>query len=166
LKVRELHNQVQAIHDYYELQLKMYREILKITEKITQSLNKDQSDKILDLLHERQQIIEKIIITNNNIKLHKQKVIDILHLKEFSITRVEQLVHNQSSSRIAKILDELNNILTTINQLDVQNQQELSRILNSIRSEFNKIHDGKNARQAYLDVSEQFPEPRFFDKKE
>ncbi|MDA8233940.1 MAG: flagellar export chaperone FlgN [Clostridia bacterium] len=165
MKVKELNNHLSDLTQGFELQLAMYRELLLLTENQEQALNEDQIDKLLELLQSRQEIIDKIDALNKKIDSVKLIITEILHKKEFSLNRINELVHTHSSFYLAKTFAEISNLLTTINQLDNSNQEKLAEKLQDVKVQYNKIQEGKYARQAYLDIPEQYPEPRFFDKK-
>lgn len=167
MKVKNLNSHFEHIVNGFKQQHKCYQQLLGLARQ--QETMISESDPDLDMVQEifrqKSEVINNIKELENNISQHKEAVMNLLHLKEFKIDKVQDLIH----ANLRKELDEqrtaIQQTIQAIIETDRKNEEALKNLKQDVAKELRSIQQYYDIQQTYFDRPEKFPEPRFFDKK-
>ncbi|MHB8172074.1 MAG: flagellar export chaperone FlgN [Thermincolia bacterium] len=165
MKVKILDNYVEILAEGLSAQLNRYKEFNLLTGEQEKAFEADDIDTVEDLLKRRQILMDEIDGLDKELEKIKGDICQILNLEEFSMNKLDELIDTPNSKKASGTIAEISAVLVEIHHVDTRNQRKLNEKFQDIKGELKKLHEGKHARQAYLDIPEQFPESRFFNQK-
>jgi hypothetical protein len=116
-------------------------------------------------MSDRGRIIKDITKLEEDIRPHKESVMNILHLKEFNLDKVQDLINADLRKDFFEQKRVMEKIIKEIIEIDHNNQTTMENIMQDVSAELKKIKQHHQIQQTYLDRPEKFPEPRFLDSK-
>ncbi|MHB9094789.1 MAG: flagellar export chaperone FlgN [Eubacteriales bacterium] len=165
MKVKNLNNHIEHIVEGYKQQLQYYEKFLILAKK-QQSITAIGDIQVLqEVLQKRSETIDSIIEIDKSVSLHKEAAMNILHLKEFQLDKVVDLIHPDLRKELETQTEAIRQVINGIFDVDRKNAELLKNEMSKAANERNKIQQHFEMQQAYLDRPEKFPEPRFVDKK-
>jgi len=154
-----LHSMAEA----YQRQLVKYKAMLKLAEKQRKCVEKEEIDKLEEVIGARQYIIKELDEMNSNLKPLRDDIMMILGLKEFSSSAILKAVPTKAAQELADTLSELGEILYSLKEMDVLNEQMLRNKLAQVKTELEGVNNKKQAEKAYNSIVNKQPS-NFFDK--
>ena len=170
MKVKNLNNHIRHIVTGFEQQALLYTKLLKFSRELERQLadgtGEGFPENISSIIKQRSGIINDIIKIDEDIEPHKKAVMSILHLKEFNLNRVQDLIFPELRKSFFEQKQIIEKIIKQLIEIDQRNEAALKDNMQGLAMELKKIKQHHQIKQTYLDSPEKFPEPRFLDKKE
>ncbi len=164
MKVKNLNSHIEHIVNGYKQQNLLYQKLLHETKSLAEHISNVDTVAIIDTVAAREQLILSIKELDENINGHRQAVMELVHLKDFNLDRVGELVHPALRQEYDEQCGQIKALLSELVQLDKLNQERLQANIKDAKSEFRKINQHHEIQQVYLDRPERYPEARFLDK--
>lgn len=169
MKVKNLNSHIEHIINGYKQQYRRYEQLLALSQQLlnrpADSNSADYIESFEQNLRKRSEIIDNIKEIENNISMHKEAVMDLLHLKEFNLEKVQDLVYPNLREELEEQRRSIEQAIKEIIDTDRKNEEALKTQMMNVTSELRSIQQHYELQQTYLDRPEKFPEPRFIDKK-
>lgn len=165
LKVKNLNNHIEHIVNGYKQQYLCYQQLLQLSQRHTSLTSENNIDEILEILRQKEEVINSIKELDQNISLHKKVIMDLLHLNEFHLDKVQDLIYINLRNELNEQRAAIEHIITTILETDQKNEEDLRNLKRDVAKELKSIQQHHELQQTYFDLPEKFPEPLFFDKK-
>ena len=167
MKVKNLNSHIEHIVTGYNQQFGLYQQLLELArQQETAALSGEPDpDRVLEGFQQRGEVIQSIIEIDRNILQHKEAVMNLLHLKEFNLEKVKDLVHINLRDEMDEQLKAIERVIRGIIETDRKNVMVLENLKQDVAKELRSIQQYHDVQQTYCDRPEKFPEPRFFDKK-
>ncbi|WP_418791002.1 hypothetical protein [Phosphitispora sp. TUW77] len=186
MKVKILNNHIQHIVTGFKQQCHFYVKLLQMSQKLGKIVSevsaKDDDDdgavtgdityklnilpeQINEIMSERALIINNIARLEEDIRPHKEAVMNICHLKEFSLDRVQDLINADLRKEFFEQIKLIQKIIKEIIEIDHVNEMALQKNMHNLAAELKKIKQHHQIQKTYLDRPEKFPESRFIDSK-
>ncbi len=165
MKVKNLNSEIEQIVRGYKQQYQYYQDLLQLSRQLEALISADDVEDVQQLLLKRNEIIERIKVVEDNLSIHREAVMALLHLKEFNLEKVQDLIHADLRKELTEQREAIEQLIKAIIRLDSKNEEALKNHLQDVAGELKNIHQYYEIRKAYIDRPEKFPEPRFIDKK-
>ncbi|KNZ70116.1 hypothetical protein Tfer_1257 [Thermincola ferriacetica] len=165
MKVKNLNSHIEHIINGYQQQSVFYEQLRNLSRQLRELIETDNWQEIDKALDARADIIKNINEINSDMEPHKKEVVELLHLKEFNLAKVQDLIYPQLRRKLEEETQKIKDLLKEIVTWDRQNMKIMEEHKISISQELKQIKQYREFQQAYLDRPEMFPEPVFFDKK-
>ncbi len=169
MKVKELNSHIIQIVDGYKQQHRCYQQLQQLSGQLFGKLEAlvaaDDAGAIQQVLLERGELIDAIERINKNVSAHQEEVVNLLHLKEFNLEKVQDLIHPTLRKELREQQEAIEQVIKAIIDLDSGIGEILKKQKQNVTGELKKIQQCFELRRAYLDRPAKFPEPRFIDKK-
>ncbi|ADG83610.1 flagellar protein FliT [Thermincola potens] len=165
MKVKNLNSHIEHIINGYQQQSVFYEQLRNLSRQLRELIETDNWQEIGRALDARADIIKNINEINSDMEPHKKAVMELLHLKEFNLAKVQDLIYPQFRRKLEEGTQKIKDLLKEIVTWDRQNMKIMEEHKISISQELKQIKQYREFQQAYLDRPEMFPEPVFFDKK-
>ena len=169
MKVKNLNSHIEHIINGNKQQNQCYQQLLELSQQILHQLEDSISanyiESIEQVLHKRGEIVNSIKEIERNITTHKEAIMGLLHLKEFNLERVEDLINPNLIKELHEQKEATMRIIKTIIDSDSKNAEVLKNQRQNVADELRSIQQHFEIQQVYLDRPERFPESRFIDKK-
>ncbi len=180
MKVKNLNNHIQHIVTGYKQQATLYVKLLQMAQRLetiltAESAMTDEGDTaggsenlsghLQQIMSDRSRTIDDIIRLDEDIRPHREAVMNILHLKEFDLSRVQDLIHADLRKDFFEQQKLLEKLIIEIMETDRKNETVLNNRMQDVAAELKKIKQHHRIQQTYLDRPEKYPEPRFIDSK-
>lgn len=176
MKVKNLNNHVEHIISGYKQQYLLYQQLVQISRQFSQQLTLQVGTPVADgdglreeliqqIMQKRTELVENIKELDSNISLHKEAIINLLHLKEFNLGNVQELIHANLRQELHEQVVNLGQVIRSVMETDNKSRETIKVLQQNISKKLKNINRHFELQQAYLDRPEMFPEPRFLDKK-
>lgn len=135
----------------YEEQLPQYEKMYSLAleqEKCLQGEEVD-TDRLLDLINQRQELIDTLEKLNQGIVPLKEEVRKALGVDEFTIRNVKKHFDGAGLQDLDRILEKISGILERIKRLDQNNEELLRHWLGNTADRLADLQKAKKAHQAY-----------------
>ena len=180
MKVKNLNNHIQHIVTGLKQQGQLYVKLLQMSQKLGKTLAEDSAKSadgdiadtsetlsvhITEIMSDRRLIIKDIAKLEEDIRPHKEAVMNILHLKEFNLDKVQDLINTDLRKEFFEQKRVIEKMIKEIIEIDHNNQATMENRMQDVAAELKKIKQHHQIQKTYLDRPEKFPEPRFLDSK-
>jgi len=165
MKVKNLNSYIEHIVSGYKQQYQCYRQLLELSQQLTDLVSENALDMVQEVLLKQEDVIKNIKELDQNISQHKEAVMNLLHLKEYKLDKVQDLIHVNLRKELDGQRAAIEQIIKVIIETDRKNEEVLKNLKHDVVKELKSIKQHYNLQQTYFDRPEKFPEPRFFDKK-
>lgn len=135
----------------YEEQLPLYEKMYHLAKAQAQCLGMEEvdTDRLTELINERQDLIETLERGNLKINKLKEEVCSALELDSFSISGLKMHLGGTGVERLEIVLADLARILEEIKKLDGSNEDNLRKKIKGIMDRLSHVHNAKKAHNAY-----------------
>lgn len=164
MKVKNLNSHIEHIISGYKQQYPYYKQLLQLSLKMQTIVFDTNIEEIEQIFTARIEVINNIEEIEKNIVSHKEAVMNLLHLKEFNLEKVLDLIYADLKKELYEQKEVLEQLINAIIESDRKNEEVLNNQLKDNVSEQIRIKQHFGIQQVYLDRPEKYPEPRFFDK--
>lgn len=165
MKVKNLNSHIEHIVTGYKHQYQRYTELLKLSQQLEDMIKAKDISGVETAVAKKGEIIQNIKEIEGTVMAHKEDVMSLLHLKEFNLAKVSELIRANLLADLEKETMLIQQVIQEIVALDRRNEEGIRSLMQSLGKELKSIHQHFGIQQAYLDRPEIFPEPRFFDKR-
>lgn len=165
MKVKNLNSHIEHIVNGYKQQQQFYRQLLELSQLLADRITENALDRVQEVLLKKDDLIKNIQEIDQNISQHKEAVMNLLHLKEFIVDKVQDLIHVNLRKELDEQRTAIQQTIQTIIETDRKNEEALENLKQDMARELRGIQQHYDIQQIYLDRPEKHPEPRFFDKK-
>lgn len=165
MKVKNLNSHIEHIVNGYRQQYHFYQQLLQLAGRQSLLVSENDIEEIQEVLCQKGEVINSIREIENNISQHKEAVKNLLHIKEFKLDKVQELIQINLRNELNALREAHEKIINQIIETDRKNEETLKNCTQDVVKELKSIQQHYDIQQAYFDRPEKFPEPRFFDKK-
>jgi len=134
LKIKKLNEHIKHIVNGYQQQSRLYIKILQISKQLTEVLENKSIEDVNAILAEKGQAADVIRKVDNDIQPHQEAVKEILHLRQFGIEKVQDLIHPDLRKEFNEQKALIENTMKEIIALDRKNEVALMRVLSQKNS--------------------------------
>jgi len=129
MKVKNLNTHIEQIINGYKQQYQCYQQLLELSQQLSNQLEDSISanyiESIEQVLHQRGEIVDSIKEIEGNIATHKEAVMGLLHLREFNLEKVENLIHTDLRKELQEQEEAARQIIKAIIDSDSKNAEAL-----------------------------------------
>jgi len=138
----------------YEEQTTIYEKLYELTEKQCQCLRSSDVDTggLLELIGQRQELIEALEEANAEIASLKAEVCEALDLKKFNLERIKAKVPGPGAESLEEAFFSLSCLLAKIKEQDTANVQALRGHIRGTSEQMARLQKTKKAQRSYLPV--------------
>lgn len=135
----------------YERMLPYYEQMYSLALEQEKTLQQEMTDteRLIELIEQRQDLINSIEEINRGISLHKNEVCKVLGIEEFRISVIKENVTGSGVQEFEQSLLKITQLLQKIKDLDQKNEETLRQRINETKEKLKQIHNSKKANQAY-----------------
>lgn len=131
MKVKNLNTHIEQIINGYKQQYQCYQQLLELSQQLSNQLEDSISanyiESIEQVLHKRGEIADSIKETEGNITTYKEAVMELLHLKEFNLEQVQDLIHANLRKELQEQEEIARQIIKAIIDSDSKNAQFIDK---------------------------------------
>ena len=151
MKKNVLNLVVRRLAESYEQQRPYYGKMYDLAVRQGRCLHAEEvdTDLLLDLISQRQELIKSLEEINQAIDGLKQEIGQVLGIDEFTVAQLREWVEEPCLDNLVKVLEELSQSLLKIKELDQKNEEVLRKHIQETSANIKRIGQNKEARKAY-----------------
>lgn len=151
MKENVLNLVLRRLAESYAQQLPYYGKMYELAVRQGRCLHAEEvdTDLLVDLINQRQDLIKILEDTNPAISMLKEEICQVLGLEEFTVAQLQGRIEQSCLDNLFKALEELSRLLLKIKELDQNNEGALRRHIQETSDNIKRIGKNKTARKAY-----------------
>jgi len=135
----------------YEEQIPCYEQMYDLALQQEETLREEEvnTDRLMELINRRQEIIDNLEELNGDISRLKAEVCTSLGIDQFIISKIRERITGPGVEDLAEVVNRLAAILQKIKELDKKNEETLRQRIKETKDKLTELQNAKKANKAY-----------------